>query len=501
MSNQSAQRDDAAARPATVGALGQCGAIALALLLAGGVSVSLAGNGDSEEARRWIVGARVNLRDYPSPDAGILDRLALNAEVRLLSAQPDGKFCEIAVRPAEAPEVHGYVACEYLSEQPVVPRKLRAHLDNGAPNPEHDHRRAFWQQPSQASLIAYGEHLEAGILGESRRFDPAVPRPRDGEFERMKAHLAKGVHGPAPTLYPAWDDFRREAAVWRNERRDIGRGGARKYGTDPAAELQIVTDRHAGLRDRIGLFQLDAAQALGLVGSIELPAAKPSLFRSADELAAPGESAEQVSGRFHIIHTVKVQDRNPQRGEEGAWDIGSIRTALTQPVMRHTLFRDGRIAAAPTHLRGTTVEWSSADGPMCEGYEDGYAFGDADPQIWIGYGLGEEAYRHSHAKRPQHSLLWFHMRTALPVTKAAVTQTRQSLDRHATGFVAATLLGFDLDNDGRTDLAVWEGSGQAAGHLDGPTKTDDAYQRLFFANIAGRWVLLGQDVFSYGCGC
>ena len=60
---------------------------------------------------------------------------------------------------------------------------------------------------------------------------------------------------------------------------------------------------------------------------------------------------------------------------------------------------------------------------------------------------------------------------------------------------------FDLDADGHPDLVAWEGVGRGPGHLDGETKTDDAWYRLFFVNIAGRWVVLGADSFSYGCGC
>lgn len=481
--------------------LGQYGALALALLVAGGVSASLAGSVETEEARRWIVGSRVNLRDYPAPDAGVLDRLALNTEVRLLAALSDGKFCEIAVRPSDAPEMHGYVACQYLGEEPVSARKLHAHLDTGLPNPEFDPQRAFWREPSHAALTAYGQHLEATVLGQSRYDDRAAPRPRDSEFERMKAHLAKGIYGPLPTPYPVWDDFRRQAAAWRHERREIVRAKLRKYGTDPSEELQTVTNRHAGLRDTLGLFQLDAAQALGLVGSIELPAAKSSLFRDMNELAAPGESTEQVSGRFRIVHTLTTRGRDPQRGEEGVWDIGSVSLALTRPVVRHTLFRDGSLAAASSHLRHSVVEWSDIDGPMCEDFVPGYAYGDSDPKIWTGDDLDQGGHRLSLARRPKDSLFWFHVRSALPMQKAAVSQTQQILDREATGFVAATTFHYDLDGDGVADLAVWEGTGQAPGHLDGPRQTDEAWQRLIFANIAGRWRLLGQDSFSYGCGC
>ena len=45
------------------------------------------------------------------------------------------------------------------------------------------------------------------------------------------------------------------------------------------------------------------------------------------------------------------------------------------------------------------------------------------------------------------------------------------------------------------------GTGPGAGHLDGPTGTDDTWYRLVLVNTGGRWKVLGTDQFSYGCGC
>ncbi|MCK6405684.1 MAG: SH3 domain-containing protein [Rhodocyclaceae bacterium] len=471
----------------------------LTAALATGLSVSFAGDEMAPE-RRWVAGSPLALRSAPAADAAVIRRLALNTEVELLALAEGGEYCAVAV-PGVA-DGSGYVACRYLAGEPVSRKRIASPVAaDGTPNPDYDPQRAFWLAPGYEALKAYGEYLETSRLEDAQRLDPASPRPRDAEFERMKAHLAKGVYGPVPAPYPAWEPLRREAAAWKEERRQIASGRLRKYGTDPAQEVQVAADRHRALRDALGLFDLDVAQALALAGSIELPGVRPSLFRTMEDLSAPGESAEQASGRFRIIHTVAVRGRDPLRGEEGVWDIGSVTKALTRPVIRHTLFRDGRIVAAPTRLADTAIEWSSADGPMCEGHADGFAYGDSDPRIWTGYGLGEDAYRASHATRPQHSLVRFQLRSALPTQQAGVARIEQTLDRNATGFVAATTFFFDLDRDGNSDLAVWEGSGQAAGHLDGPPQTDDAHQRLFFANIAGRWVLLGQDAFSYGCGC
>ena len=97
--------------------------------------------------------------------------------------------------------------------------------------------------------------------------------------------------------------------------------------------------------------------------------------------------------------------------------------------------------------------------------------------------------------------MFFHTRLALPVKTAPPAVQTIRLDRAATGFVRATQLHFDLDGDGHPDLVAWEGVGRGPGHLDGETKTDDAWYRLVFVNIAGRWHVLGADSFAYGCGC
>lgn len=478
------------------------GALLLAGLLVAGVSGSFADDAASGSDRRWVVGARVNLRAQPAPDAEVLTRLALNSEVELLATAPAGGYCEVVLRSGGPVEARGFTACRYLGTAPVaVDRIARPYLDDGKANPDYNPRQAFWLKPGYEALRAYGDYLETTRLSDAQRFDSSVPRPADAEFERMKAHLAKGIYGPPAAPYPAWDELQRTAAAWDDERRQIVGGKLRKYGTDPAQELQEVTNRYVQLRAALGLYALDEGQALALVRHIELPPAQASLFRAMDELGAPGESAEQLSGRFHIVHTIGTRGRDPGRGEEGVWDVGSVGKALTRPVQKNTLFRDGRLSAAATHLKSSAVEWSSVDEPMCEGYEDGFAYGDSDPQIWIGYGLGEEAYRHSLARKPKHSLLHFYTRSALPAAKAVASSTQQALDRDATGFIAATTFHYDLDGDGVADLAVWEGTGQGDGHLDGPPQTDDAHQRLFFANIAGRWHVLGQDRFGYGCGC
>jgi hypothetical protein len=134
---------------------------------------------------------------------------------------------------------------------------------------------------------------------------------------------------------------------------------------------------------------------------------------------------------------------------------------------------------------------------MCHGWLPGFAHGDAEPKLWAA-DKDRAALKKVH---PSGSLVVLHTREPLPAAAAVRHEQTIALDRAATGFVRATQMHFDLDADGHPDLVAWEGTGKGPGHLDGPTTTDDAWHRLFFVNIAGRWFVLGHDTFGYGCGC
>ncbi|HLF98410.1 MAG TPA: hypothetical protein VI457_14820 [Methylococcaceae bacterium] len=486
---------------------GRAGTLALAALLLAGAPLSFAAIEGGNGARRWISGSLVNLRAQPLANAKVVKRLALNAEVDLLATLPDGKFCEIAQLEKGETKARGFAACQYLGSAPVsMENTSRQYLEDGGPNPNYNPQRAFWLTPSYQALVAYGEYLEETQLSPEERNDLAHPRPPVEEFERMKAHLAKGIYGPTPKPYPDWAALKRSAREWEAKRKAVLAAKGSENASDAHDELQSAASPFQHVQAVLGTHDIDTVKTLSLVNAISLPAVEVSLFRRMDELAPPGERAEQVSGRFGIIHTVRTGGREAGSGAEkwpvsGSWDFAQVSQSLTQPVTRNVLFRDGSIATNETHLKHSFIEWSESEGPMCEGYSDGYAYGDSDRQIWIGYGLGEEAYRESLKRNGENSLMYFYTRDPLPEQEAIVTKSRQKLDRDATGFVAATTFYFDLNSDDIPDIAVWEGTGRAQGHLDGEPQTDDAYQRLFFANMAGHWRVLGSDAFGYGCGC
>jgi hypothetical protein len=245
---------------------------------------------------------------------------------------------------------------------------------------------------------------------------------------------------------------------------------------------------------------------LNLVNAIELPPVRRSLFTDQADIAPPQESTTGLSGRFHVIHAWRTRQRGrPGDADayEGVWDIKNATASLVLPVFTATLHRDGHVDSVRSFAPQTvSLRSDFVDEPMCEGYEDGFAFGDADTAIWryLNPDLNQEILQ-ALPKRSPGSLLQFHLRKAPPQATAQMSITRQVLDRQATGFIKATSVQFDLDHDGEPDLVVWEGVGHGPGHLGPRTETDDAWLRVFFVNIAGHWKVLGSDHFGYGCGC
>ena len=449
---------------------------------------------------RWVSGSGVNVRSEPSLTAPVLARLALNTKVELVGTPNATGFCELQWSAADGAAMRGFTACRYLGEAATdVQRLAQPVLPDGTPNPQYDPARLFWLAPSWAGLEAHAMQLNEARLPpavdqtSAQRRDAFVRAP-DAQLERMKAHLARGIHGPAPTRFVPWDEIGRQARAL---------AAAPDRGT---ADDQ----RWTTLGNQLGLWAPFANQyqdlstgphlAAGLVQAIALPTATRSWFKEAGEIAAPGEDAAQLSGRFAVVHSYRTQPRPPKSEVnwtfDGLWDIGAVTVALTRPLVRTTLFRDGRMTSATTHASRKQITWGGSEAPMCHDWLPGFAYGDADARLWAG-----DADRAALKLQPAGSLVYFHTRRALPASAAPPVVQTMRLDRAATGFVRATQLHFDLDGDGHPDLVAWEGVGRGPGHLDGETKTDDAWYRLFFVNIAGRWHVLGADGFAYGCGC
>lgn len=467
---------------------------ALFLAASAAAQAQAAANKDAT-APRWINARAVNLRTQASPSADVVARMALNTRVELIARAAGTRYCEINAPTSSGP-VKGFTACEYLALKPLdLGKALGWRDENGQPIPDYDAAKAFNLSPTWNTLAGYANYLEVMRLTEAERLDPPRGIYKDAELERMKAHLAQGVYGPAPAPLADWATLKRQAAA-------AVRG-------KPAADAAGVASLSQAMANRLGAYQIEFAPErpevlLHLVNAIELPRPRPSLFADAAEIAPPQEDAVAMSGRFHIIHRWRTRPRAAAADgwAPGVWDVMNGRASLVEPVAATTLYRDGRVDSTPSFAPKTfPLRSELQDEPMCEGYQDGFAFGDADPSIWkYIYPDTAEAQAKPPTRKPG-SVLKFHLRKAPPQATALVTTTQQVLDRQATGFVRATMLRFDLDHDGEPDLALWEGVGHGPGHMGGPTETDDAWYRLFFVNISGSWKVLGFDQFGYGCGC
>lgn len=312
---------------------GARGFVACRFLSASAPSAPNVGATAGATGARWVTGAGVILRAGPSITSAIVARLGLNTRVELLApADESSPYCEIAVGVPGAASARGFTACRYLATTPVAIDKIVAPLlPHGRPNPSFDPVRAFWLAPSWARLEAYGVQLAESLkarTGTAAEKPTPPERPADAELDRMKAHLAQGIYGPVPAPLIPWDEVKRLARA----------------------------DEHLRLASMLSLWgppfdqaKGGGARVNGLVSALDLPVIKPSLFRNASELAPPGESVEALSGRFHIVHTYRTRGRE-LGGDlgtvDGVWDIGHVTVALTQPVVRTTVFRDGRCARA-----------------------------------------------------------------------------------------------------------------------------------------------------------
>ncbi|NHZ99672.1 hypothetical protein [Massilia sp. CCM 8734] len=449
-------------------------------------------------AQRWVDGDDVLLRAGPKSDAAAVARLRRNSVVTLVREESALGYCEI--RTADG--ATGYTACRYLMRAPMI-----AVTAQGQPRPEQaDPERAFWRQPDWSNLERYAQALRERNL----RIKQQGPFPRCEALEKMKAHLALGMHAAKPAPFADWAELKRTAVRLRSQ--DKAEAQAWEIAADLRAKVGLSSSELYSTDDAGGRRRLS-----GLMTVLEFSEVTPSLFRSEAQVAPPASTAEQASGRFGIMfrqvsnprpkptHTSdddnSPSDASPGDASPGLYDIKSRTDALMRPVHRVQLSRDGALRSAPSLVRKTVTLWREADQPECKGWIPGFAFGAADAGPWRFFGPLAAANK-KHNTHPPGSLFAFYTTLDLPPGPAKVSETHMTLARAGTGFVKGTHLYYDLDADGIADLAIWEGEGKGPGDIERrSTATDDRWYRLVLVNINGAWKVLGSDTFSYGCGC
>ncbi len=486
---------------------GHYGYMACKYLSAERIARARAGEGGVPEDQRWVSGNGVTLREAPHKDASVVSRMPLNLVVKLLDQNAGGGYCKIL--PSNG--LVGFTACSYLVTTPVVLAKVMGYGTNSA---GYDPERAFALQPSWQALENYADVLKQRNLKKTG----TNAWPRDEALERMKAHLALGIMGDKPASYPDWTELKRRAtAADLSSSDEILRLMAQKKQVPRQLELreaELSKTAHE-LQNAIGIWgplhdsnsrERGAERVIRLVRALELPAVTSSLFKAESELAPPHATAEAASGRFGIVFRQLVSPRpKPSANTEessgaGLYDMLARTQVLTRAVRRVQLMRNGGLRVEPSFLRRSETLWRDVDEPMCSGSSDGFGYGDADPGIWKYFGDPGDPTRKPNAQL-KSQLYAFYTNIDLPTGTAIKTEIPMKLDQDATGFIRGVSLYYDLNGDGITDMAVWEGQGKGPGHLEGPTTTDDRWYRLVLANINGTWKILGSDVFSYGCGC
>jgi hypothetical protein len=361
-----------------------------------------------------------------------------------------------------------------------------------AGNARADTLRSFWDAPSLDALATHTMRVHERRHGEAA--DPATVADDEARIARMKAWLAKGVVGAPPEPPAAWDAL--EAAAHRI----ASAGDARDASLQPAVHgLQGAL----GLYPGAGWLEPDdpqaAARLAALVRSIELPAVGESWFADVREVTLDDQPTEALSGRFGIVHTVRaIAGPHGHAAVEPAIHGERFRLALTQPLVRSTIHVDGRIDETPTRAATQRAPWGD-DADPCAGFVPGYRLGDADAGYWSALGLDAYARSQEAGMKPVGSVVAIVTRDGLPLPAATVQGSRHAIDAR-TGFVEARQLRFDVDDDGITDLLMWEGRGDdttLAGNAGQPLR-----HRLFFVNVLGQWHLLGHDAPVASChGC
>lgn len=409
---------------------------------------------------RYVHGSWVNLRGSAAADAPVLGRLSANTPVQLL--REEGRYCQVETGQAQ----RGHVACNLLGTAP-----LRIEEVGNAAHPAYSPLRAFWVAPSVQRLLAAGEHVWMAALTEQQRkaerpegeaaaaVDPAQPGPRllrppVAEFDAMKELLKAGVVAHAENAEPR--------VPWALLRKGGG-------------ELALLSER-AGV-------SLDSEEQ-AWIAALELPPAKPSLFKDHAAIAAPGSSSDAASARFGITERMRVL-RKPKWGVtwarefipryDGSYDIGSLEVQLDRPVAEHALGRQGLLGAAQTRLK--TVITPNGDQSACE---EGYG--------WLPRAEQPVAGR----PRVKDPMLLFLTPAPLPATQVRVATKllKPPPVRPDSGqsFSKLALHQIDLDADGSDDLLLLEATGQGL-----ISERTGVVLKLAFVNVGGAWFVLALD--------
>jgi hypothetical protein len=358
-------------------------------------------------------------------------------------------------------------------------------MGGGQAKPNDAPARAFWQQPTFARLIHAAQQVEATMLPEKQRQleinyvsaedrgdRPVLRRDAIPELDAMKASLAKGVLAPRAL----W----RAPPAWASVRHELERRNRPSAGYHPDEVHPFLP----------GLDPLHR----WVYRQITLAPARPSFFKTLNEIGRPRATPEELSAQFGIEWTLQVNGASEWTGSDysspvrnGVWDIGNVTQRLVKPIHALAVSTTGDIAIAKTD-----AEFSEMAGGD---------HGDCAPRVHIQW--PENGLLPGYAGFDDAQTLFRTLRS-LAFTKAKVSikqqRLRQPEELDGPTYSRASTSYIDLDGDGADDVAVWNAVNTQIGVGDGP-EGNEYNLKLIFVNVKGFWHLLDYDEDDGPCGC
>ncbi|MFZ6759450.1 hypothetical protein ACO0K9_19775 [Undibacterium sp. Ji50W] len=438
---------------------------------------------EEDSKKQWIQGSWVNVRSTEVANSPVVDHLAANTAVILLTQK--NSSCEISWGNGRK----GFVACQFLGPKALDFVEMASFSLQGKDNPKYSPARAFWIAPSMAGLFNAGVYFQQKLLnpqqlqleqgyGEGRenpQIAPRLVRYPVPEFDAMKAVLAQGVVAPVAADPPLLSCKQMQEA----REKQLGKTTAEtssRYGDWQYPEANKFPYSYVRVHD---------CRAPELPG-LSLPTVRPSFFKD-KKMLLPGSAAiEQISAHFGIVEkgrasgTPKWTLDYDQWRYTGAWDIGRYDLSLEMPVYEHVIGRTGLVSA----YRWTPSLQIVPNGASAS-CEEGLSNRRRGKELVADY------------PKVKDELMWFQSPVPLPIKTSKIVTRILQVPAPKDGnksFDIKKIVSYevDLNNDGVPDFIQWDI--WAGPEINGPSSL--LALRQVFVNINGEWYPFEQD--SYG---
>ncbi|MDP5238513.1 hypothetical protein Q9Q94_03180 [Uliginosibacterium sp. 31-16] len=372
------------------------------------------------------------------------DALLLGTRVELANRR--GEWCE--VRPEGAGK-SSFMRCAELRAAPLSAEEIRKALQADKLDPAARFEwtaRAFWLQPSLGAWLASARALEGWQLDDKtreREYRLTKPlRPRNAEFDAMKARLAEGIVASLPSVpgdanWPAASSFEGNAGL-ALQRLGLPQAKPSYFHTgDILAVLPRIRDwQSAGLADALSAWNK---------APMRVAQFKPAHYA----INAPLDGFRLVDTGLEAVL--------------GHWDVAALALEFYTPALFQGITAQARPVTARVQKMSFGFEYFACRGWSTE--LPGSAFVRTEP----GSPLVKQAI-----------VRWI----GKPATDKARILTRKSSgkDMYALLYVDD----IDLDGDGVADLSNWRGRYE-------PQVSAEGIWNAVYANIDGKWYLLSAD--------